>query len=84
MLKEKQIERGIFELGPTVTVNSFQAVGMLIVQPRRQALKVLKHFILTLQEENLRVTRIVINDDKNIPLASRGVNPRGTDSVHME
>jgi hypothetical protein len=84
MLKKKQIERGISELGPTVTVNSFQAVGMLIVQPRSQALKVLKHFILTLQEENPRVTRIVINDDKNISLASRGANPRGTDSVHME
>jgi hypothetical protein len=84
MLKKKQIERGISELGPTVTMNSFQAVGMLIVQPRSQALKVLKHFILTLQEENPRVTRIVINDDKNISLASRGANPRGTDSVHME
>jgi hypothetical protein len=57
---------------------------MLIVQPQSQALKVLKHFILALQEENPRVTRIVINNDKDIPLASHGVNPRGTDSVHME
>jgi hypothetical protein len=57
---------------------------MLIVQPQSQALKVLKHFILTFQEENRRVTRIVINDDKNISLASHGANPRGTDSVHME
>jgi hypothetical protein len=30
MLKEKLIERGIPKLGPIVTVNSFQAVGMLI------------------------------------------------------
>jgi hypothetical protein len=45
---------------------------------------VLKHFILAFQEENPRVTRIIINDDKNIPLASHGVNPRGTDSVHIE
>jgi hypothetical protein len=33
---------------------------MLIVQPQSQAPKVLKHFILAFQEENLRVTRIVI------------------------
>jgi hypothetical protein len=65
MLKAKLIERGIPELGPIVTANSFQAVEMLIVQPQGQALKVLKHFILTFQEENPRVTRIVINNDKN-------------------
>jgi hypothetical protein len=45
---------------------------------------VLKHFILTFQEENSRVTRIVVNNDKNVPLASDGVNPRGSDSVLME
>jgi hypothetical protein len=45
---------------------------------------VVKHFILALKEENPRVIRIVINDDKNIPLASHGVNPRGTDSIHIE
>jgi hypothetical protein len=84
MLKAKLIERGIPKLGPIVTVNSFQAVGILIIQPQSQALKVFKHFILTFQEENLRVMRIVINDDKNIPLAAHGVNPRGTNSVHME
>jgi hypothetical protein len=49
-----------------------------------QALKVLKHFILALQEENPRVTRIIVNDDKDVPLASHGANPRRTDSVHME
>jgi hypothetical protein len=46
ILKAKLIERGITELGPIVSVNSFQAAGMLIVQPQIQALKVLKHFIL--------------------------------------
>jgi hypothetical protein len=84
MLKTKLIERGISELVPIVIVNNFQAVGMLIVQPQSQALKVLKHIILAFHEENPRVTRIVINDDKNIPLASHGANLRGTDSVHME
>jgi hypothetical protein len=84
MLKVKLIERGIPELGPIVTVNSFQAVGILIVQPQSQALKVLKHFILAFQEENLRVMRVVINNDKDIPLASHGANLRWTDSVHME
>jgi hypothetical protein len=84
MLKTKLIKRGILELGSIVNVNSFQSVGMLIVQPQSQAPKVLKHFILTLQEENPRVIRIVINNDKNISLASHGVNPRGTDNVHME
>jgi hypothetical protein len=84
MLKVKLIERGIPELGPIVTANSFQAVGILIVQPQSQALKVLKHFILAFQEENLRVMRVVINNDKDIPLASHGANLRGTDSVHME
>jgi hypothetical protein len=84
MLKAKVIERGISELGPIITTNSFQAIVMLIVQLQSQALKVLKHFILTFQEENPRVTRIVVNDDKNILLASHVVNLRGTDSVHME
>jgi hypothetical protein len=51
MLKTKLIERGIPELDPIVTINSFQIVEMLIVQPQSQALKVLKHFILALQEE---------------------------------
>jgi hypothetical protein len=45
---------------------------------------VLKHFILAFEEENPRVMRIVINDDKNVPLASHVVNPRGTDSVYMK
>jgi hypothetical protein len=84
MLKTKLIERGISELGPTVTANDFQAVGILIVQPQSQAPKVLKHFILALQEENPRVIRIIINNDKNIPLATHGANSRGTNSVHME
>jgi hypothetical protein len=84
MLKTKLIERGIPELNPILTMNDFQVVGMLIVQPQSQASKVLKHFILAFQEENQRVTRIVINDDKNVPLASHGANPRGTNSVHME
>jgi hypothetical protein len=84
MLKAKLIERGIPELGPIVTTNSFQVVGMLIIQPQSQAPKVLKHFILAFQEENQIITRIVINDDKNIPLASHEANPRRTNSVHME
>jgi hypothetical protein len=84
ILKTKHIEQGIPKLGLIVTVNGFQAVGILIVQPQSQALKVLKHFILDFQEENSRVTRIVINDDKNIPLASHETNPRGTDIIHIE
>jgi hypothetical protein len=84
MLQAKLIKRGISELNPVVIANGFQAVGMLIVQPQSQASKVLKHFILALQEENLRVTRIIINDDKNVPLASHGASLRRTDSVHME
>jgi hypothetical protein len=84
ILKEKLIERGIPELGPIITTNSFQVVGMLIVQPQGHVPKVFKHFILAFQEANPRVTRIVINNDKNIPLAAHGANPRGTDSVHME
>jgi hypothetical protein len=84
MLKTKLIKRGISELSLIVTVNDSQAVGMLIVQPHSQPLKVLKHFILTFQEENPRVPRIIVNDDKNVPLASHGTNPRGTDIVHME
>jgi hypothetical protein len=84
MLKTKLIERGIPKLGQIITANSFQGVGMLIVQPQSQAPKVLKHFILALQEENPRVTRIVINNDRDIPLASHGANSRGIDSVHME
>jgi DNA-directed RNA polymerase subunit E'/Rpb7 len=84
MLKAKLIERCIPELGLIVTVNSFQVVGKLIVQPQSQALKVFKHFIITFQEENSRVTRIVISNDKNISLASHRANPRGTDNIHME
>jgi hypothetical protein len=52
MLKAKLIKRGISELSLIVTVNDFQVVGMLIIQPQCQAPKVLKHFILALQEEN--------------------------------
>jgi hypothetical protein len=84
MLKAKLIKRDIAKLGPIVTTNDFKAVGMLVVQPQSQAPKVLKYFILAFQEEDPRVTRIVINDDKDIPLASHGANTRGTDSVHME
>jgi hypothetical protein len=84
MLKAKLIKRDIPELSPIVTTNNFQVVGIFIVQPQSQALKVLKHFILIFQEENSRVLRIIINDDKNIPLATYEANPRGTDSVHME
>jgi hypothetical protein len=77
MLKAKLIERDISELGPIITANSFQVVGMLIVQPQSQAPKVFKHFILMFQEENPRVTRIIINDEKNIPLAAYGANQEG-------
>jgi hypothetical protein len=84
MLKAKLIKRGISELSLIVTMNDFQVVGMLIIQPQCQAPKVLKHFILALQEENPRVTRVIINDDRDAPLASHGANLRRTDSVHME
>jgi hypothetical protein len=84
MLQAKLIKRGISKLSPIITANGFQAIRMLIVQPQSLAPKVLKHFILSLQEENPRVTRIIINDDKNAPLASHGANPRRTDNVHME
>jgi hypothetical protein len=84
MLKAKLIKRDISELSPIATTNGFQAVVMLIVQSQSQEPKVLTHFILTLQEENPRVTRIVVNDDKNIPLASHGANQKRTDNVHME
>jgi hypothetical protein len=84
MLKAKLIERDIPELSPIITVNDFQAVEMLIVQPQGEAPKVLKHLILAFQKENPRVTRIVVNDDKNIQLASHGANPRGTKNFHME
>jgi hypothetical protein len=33
MLKAKLIKRDISELSPIITVNGYQAVGMLIVQP---------------------------------------------------
>jgi hypothetical protein len=63
MLKAKPIKRGISELSPIITVNSFQAVGMLIIQPQSQEPKVLKYLILALQKEKLRVTRVIINNN---------------------
>jgi DNA-directed RNA polymerase subunit E'/Rpb7 len=42
MLKAKLSEKVIPELGSIVTINNFQVVGMLIVQPQEQAPKVLK------------------------------------------
>jgi hypothetical protein len=51
VLKTKLIQRGVAELGPIVTTNGFQVVGMVIVQPQSQALKVLKLFILTFQKK---------------------------------
>jgi hypothetical protein len=62
-LKAKLIKRGIPKLGFIVIMNGFQAIGMFIVQPQSQALKVIKHFILTFQEENPRVMRVVVNND---------------------
>jgi hypothetical protein len=56
---------------------------MFIIQPQSQAPKVFKQFILAVQEENPRA-RIIIYNDKNIPLTAHRVNPRGTDSVHMK
>jgi hypothetical protein len=53
MLKAKPIKRGISELSPIITVNSFQAVGMLIIQPQSQEPKVLKYLIIALQKEKL-------------------------------
>jgi hypothetical protein len=76
MLKAKLIKRGISELSPIITANSFQAVGMLIVQPQSEEPKVLKYLIFAFQEENPRVTRVVVNNDKDVPLASHGANPR--------
>jgi hypothetical protein len=84
MLKTKLIKRSISELSPIVTVNGFQAVDMLIVQPESQEPKVLKYFLFALEEENPRVTRVVVNNDKDVPLASYGANPRRIDSVNME
>jgi hypothetical protein len=84
MLKAKLIKRGISELSPIVTANDFQVVEMLIVQPQNQEPKVLKYMIFALQEENPRVTRVVVNNNKDVSLASHGANPRRTDSVHME
>jgi hypothetical protein len=84
MLKAKLIKRGISKLSPIITANNFQAAGMLIVQPQSQEPKVLKYLIFAFQEENSRVTRVVVNNDKDVPLASHGANPRRTDSTHME
>jgi hypothetical protein len=84
VLKAKLIKRCIPELSPIITANDFQAIEMFIVQPQGQPLKVLKHLILSFQKENSRVTRIVINDDKNVSLTSHRANPRVTDNIHME
>jgi hypothetical protein len=84
VLKAKLIERCIPELGSIVTTNGFQKVGMLIVQPQGYVLKVLKHLILAFQKETPRVPRVVVNNNKSIPLATHGAHPRGTNNVHME
>jgi hypothetical protein len=55
-LKAKLIKRGILELSPIVIVKSFQVVGMLIVQPQGQVLKVFKHLILATHGANPRET----------------------------
>jgi hypothetical protein len=52
MLKAKLIKRCISELSPIVTMNDFQVVEILIVEPQIQAPKVLKYFILAFQEKN--------------------------------
>jgi hypothetical protein len=83
-LKAKLIERGIPELGPIFTANSFQAVGCSLFNLKAKLRKCSNTSSLLSKKKPPRVMRIVINNDKNIPLASDGVNPRGTDSVHME
>jgi hypothetical protein len=57
---------------------------MFIVEPQSQAPKVFKHFIVALQEENTRVTQIIVHNDKNIPLTTQRANRRGTNSIHMK
>jgi hypothetical protein len=57
---------------------------MLTVQPQSQEPKLLKYLIFALPEENPRVMRVVINNNKDVPLASHGANPRRNDIVHME
>jgi hypothetical protein len=52
MLKAKLIKRCISEFSPIVTMNDFQVVEILIVEPQIQAPKVLKYFILAFQEKN--------------------------------
>jgi hypothetical protein len=84
MLKAKLIKGDISELSLIVTMNGFQAVGMLIIQSQSQELKVLKYLIFVLQEENPRVMRVVVHNDKNVSLTSHRANPRRTDSVHMK
>jgi hypothetical protein len=56
----------------------------ILVRTDHPSLGVGRHIILALQEENLRVTRIVVNNNKNIPLASHAAILRRTDGVHME
>jgi hypothetical protein len=82
--KTKLIEWDIPELGSIITSNGFQTIGMFIVQSQSQALKVFKHFILALQEENPIVTWIIVHNDKNIPLNAHRSNLRRTDGVHMK
>jgi uncharacterized protein (UPF0264 family) len=60
VLRAKLIKRSIAKLGPIVTANDFQAVGMLIVQPQGQASKVLKYFILAFQEENCDTPSVTV------------------------
>jgi hypothetical protein len=84
MFKIKLIELGIPELSPIITSYCFQIIGMFIVQLQSQALKVFKQFIIPLQEENPRVTRIIIHNNGNIPPTAHRANTRGTDSVHMK
>jgi hypothetical protein len=82
MLKIELIERGIPELSLIVTVNDFQAVGILIVHSQSQALKRLKHFILSFQEENSRVMRIIINNNKNTTCLPRSKPERYRQCSH--
>jgi hypothetical protein len=84
MFKIKLIEWGIPELSPIITLNSFQIIGLLIVQPQSQAPEVFNHFIHALKEEYQRVTWIIIHSDKKIPLTTHRANPRGTGNVHIK
>src|SRR5579859_674720 len=78
------IKTRVFEFCAIVTANrSHGMFRQLVLQSQDQISNKTKCFILGLHEKDPRISRKVINHDKNVPLPTRRTHPTWTNCVHV-